>query len=52
MLNPFFINKGPFKTSKILSLLGINSNMVNDDIDITNEILKIVDDKISNLKIN
>ena len=35
MLNPFFINKGPFKISKILPLLGINSNMVNDDIDIT-----------------
>ena len=34
MLNPFFINKGPYKISEILILLGINIDMVNDDVDI------------------
>ena len=36
MDNPFFINKGPFKISKILSLLDVSNDIVKDNIDINN----------------
>ena len=36
MDNPFFINKGPFKISKILSLLDVSNDILKDDIDINN----------------
>ena len=36
MINPFFKNKGPFKISEIISVLKINKDQVNDDIDIYN----------------
>ncbi len=36
MYNSFFINKGPFKISEILSLLDINKEIVEDDVNIVN----------------
>jgi UDP-3-O-[3-hydroxymyristoyl] glucosamine N-acyltransferase len=36
MDNPFFTNKGPFKISKILSLLDVSNDIVKDNIDINN----------------
>ena len=44
MDNPFFINKGPFKISKILSLLDANNNIVKDNIDI-NDITDLISAK-------
>ena len=34
MDNPFFINKGPFKISKILNLLDVSNDIVKNDVDI------------------
>jgi len=35
MHNPFFINKGPFRISEILNFLGIKSDKLFEDIDVT-----------------
>ena len=44
MDNSFFINKGPFKISKILSLLDASNDIVKDNIDI-NDITDLISAK-------